>query len=289
MDLPLFLQTLVNSVSQGSIYALIAVGLALGFGVMKMANFAHGEFYMAGAYVVYYFYAQLGLPYWSSVLLAVPLVGFLGLLTERFIFSPTRGNVLAGFMATAGLAFMLQVIAGKVWGFGLMRNIPTPFQGSLEVAGMRLGYQRLIIVPVMIVLLIGLYWFLQKTRPGKALRACAQDSEVAALYGVKINRVTMISMALAGALAGVAGAMMSTIQAVTPYMGHDVILTAFICVIVGGMGSIEGAVLAGFVLGFTHVFVTTLADGVLATMAGVALMALILVLRPQGLLGRVRT
>jgi len=289
VDLPLFLQTIVNSISQGSIYALIAVGLALGFGVMKMANFAHGEFYMAGAYVVYYFYAQLGLPYWSALVLAVPIIAFLGILTERFIFAPTRGNVLAGFMATAGLAFMLQVIAGEVWGFGLMRNIPVPFHGAVELGDARLGYQRIIIIPVMIALLLALYWFLHRTLPGKALRACAQDAEVASLYGVKINRISMISMAVAGALAGVAGAMMATIQAVTPYMGHDVILTAFICVIVGGMGSIEGAVLAGFVLGFTHVFVTTLADGVLATMAGVALMALILVLRPQGLLGRVRT
>ncbi|MDZ7788349.1 MAG: branched-chain amino acid ABC transporter permease [Halofilum sp. (in: g-proteobacteria)] len=116
MDWPLFLQTLVNSISQGSIYALIAVGLALGFGVMHMANFAHGEFYMLGAYSVFWFYTQLDFPYWTSVLLAVPMVGLVGLLTERLIFRPTRGNVLAGFMATAGLALMLQVMVGQMSG-----------------------------------------------------------------------------------------------------------------------------------------------------------------------------
>jgi branched-chain amino acid transport system permease protein len=289
MDWPLFLQTLVNSISQGSIYALIAVGLALGFGVMQMANFAHGEFYMLGAYTVFWFYAQLNWPYWTSILLAVPVVGMVGLIVERLIFRPTRGNVLAGFMATAGLALMLQVLVGQMWGVGLMRQIPTPIQGTVHFAGMTLGYQRLLIIPVMAAILIGLYFFLTRAKLGKALRACAQDPEVASLYGININLVTMLSMVLAGAMAGVAGAMMAPVQAVTPYMGHDVILVAFICVIVGGMGSIAGAVLAGFLLGFIHVFATTLVDGVVAKMLGVALMALILTVRPKGLLGRVRT
>lgn len=289
MDWPLFLQTVVNSVSQGSIYALIAVGLALGFGVMQMANFAHGEFYMLGAYSVFWFYAQLDFPYWMSVVLAVPVVGLVGLLTERLIFKPTRGNVLAGFMATAGLALMLQVLVGQMWGVGLMRKIPTPIQGTFEWAGMSLGYQRLVIIPVMILILGALYLFLTRTRIGKAMRACAQDPEVAALYGVNINWMTMLSMVFAGAMAGIAGAMMAPVQAVTPYMGHDIILVAFICVIVGGMGSIAGAVVAGFVLGIIHVFATTLVDGVVAKMLGVALMALILTIRPKGLLGRVRT
>lgn len=289
MDWPLFVQTMANSVSQGSIYALIAVGLALGFGVMKMANFAHGEFYMLGAYSVFWFYAQLDLPYWTSIVLAVPVVGLVGLLTERLIFKPTRGNVLAGFMATAGLALMLQVLVGQMWGVGLMRQISTPYSGSINVGGVSLGYQRMLVIPVMIAILAALYLFLTRARLGKALRACAQDPEVASLYGININRITMLSMVLAGAMAGVAGAMMAPIQAVTPYMGHDIILVAFICVIVGGMGSVAGAVLAGFLLGFIHVFVTTLVDGVMAQMVGVGLMALILTLRPQGLLGRVRT
>ncbi len=114
MDIATLIQTLANSVVASSIYALVAVGLALAFGVMKMANFAHGEFFMVGAYCVYVLYGLVGLPGPLAVVLAIPIVAFLGLLTERFIFRPTRKNVLAGFMATAGLTYILQVTAGRV-------------------------------------------------------------------------------------------------------------------------------------------------------------------------------
>lgn len=285
MDSTLLIQTIINSISQGSIYAVIAVGLALGFGVMKMANFAHGEFYMVGAYVVYVLYALTGVPYPVASIIAFPFVGIVGILTERFIFKPTRGNVLAGFMATAGLALILQVIAGHFWGFGLMRMIPSPYMGSADVAGVFLGWQRLLIIPITLSLVGALGLFLRYTKWGKALRACAQDPEVASMNGVNIDRMTVLAMFIAGGLAGIAGALMSPIQAVTPYMGHDVILIAFIVVIVGGMASVQGAVLAAFILGFIHVFATTLADAVVADMAGVLLMVVILLFRPQGLLG----
>lgn len=288
MELSTFIQSIANSIVQGSVYSTVAVGLALGFGVMKMANFAHGEFYMLGAYVVFVLYAQFGVPFPLAVIAAFPLVAALGIVTERVIFRPTRGKVLSGFMATAGLAFMLQVIVGQIWGVGLMRSVPTPYMGAAEVAGTFIGWQRLLIIPAAGAMVGFLWYFLHHVRVGKALRACAQDPEVAALQGISINRITMLAMLIAGGYAGVAGAMMAPIQPVTPYMGHDVIITAFIVVIVGGMESIAGAVLAAFILGFIHTFTTTLVDGVVATMAGVALMALILVIKPQGLLGRVK-
>lgn len=288
MELATLIQSIANSIVQGSVYSTVAVGLALGFGVMKMANFAHGEFYMLGAYVVFVLYAQFGVPFPVAVIAAFPLVAALGVVTERLIFRPTRGKVLSGFMATAGLAFMLQVLVGQIWGVGLMRSVPTPYMGAAEVAGAFIGWQRLLIIPTAGLMVAALWYFLHHVRVGKALRACAQDPEVAALQGISINRITMLAMLIAGGYAGVAGAMMAPIQPVTPYMGHDVIITAFIVVIVGGMESIAGAVLAAFILGFIHTFTTTLVDGVVATMAGVALMALILVVKPQGLLGRVK-
>ena len=139
MDLSMFVQTVANSTVASAIYASVAVGLALCFGVMQMANFAHGEFFMLGAYVVYVLYALAGLPYPLAVLAAMLIVGFIGLLVERFIFHPTRGNVLAGFMATAGLAFILQVLVGQIWGVGLMRNIPTPYMGAATILGAQIG------------------------------------------------------------------------------------------------------------------------------------------------------
>ncbi len=288
MDSALLLQTVVNSIAASSVYAIIAVGLAMAFGVMKMANFAHGEFYMVGAYVVYFFYAIHGWPFPLAVLMAVPIVGAIGVATERLIFRPTRSNVLAGFMATAGLALILQVLVGQTWGVGLMRSVPTPYMGAADIMGAKVGWQRVLIVPVATAMLGALWFFLFHVKQGKALRACAQDPDTARLQGISINRMTMLAMAISGAYAGMAGALMAPIQPVTPYMGHSVILTAFIVVVMGGMESIAGAVLASFILGFIHTFVTTLSDAVMAQMVGVACMATILVVRPQGLLGRVK-
>ncbi|HWA46065.1 MAG TPA: branched-chain amino acid ABC transporter permease [Hypericibacter adhaerens] len=286
MDLATFVQTFANAVISSSIYALVAVGLALSFGVMKMANFAHGEFFMAGAYVVYVLYALAGYPFVLAVLCAVPVVALMGLAAERLIFRPTRDNLLAGFMATAGLSFILQVLAGRIWGVGLMKKIPTPIMGAVDVAGAHIGSQRLVILPVAILTLVALWLFLNRTRQGKALRAAAQKPEAAALQGINLNRMSALAMTIAGASAGLAGALMAPVTPVTPYMGHSVILMAFVVVVLGGMASIQGAMIAAVVLGFVITFCTTLFDGVIATMVGVGIMALVLVVRPQGLMGR---
>jgi branched-chain amino acid transport system permease protein len=135
-------------------------------------------------------------------------------------------------------------------------------------------------------MLIALRYFLYNMKLGKALRACAQEPEAAALMGINIRTMTMLAMALAGASAGLAGALMAPIHAVTPYMGHGIVLIAFVVVIVGGTASIGGAVLAAVILGFIHTFVTTLTDSLVGTMVGVGFMAITLVIRPQGLLGR---
>lgn len=288
MDAGTLIQTIANSIVAGSVYAMVAVGLALAFGVMQMANFAHGEFFMVGAYVVYILYALGGWPFPVAVLLSMPILALFGLATERFIFRPTRGNVLAGFMATAGLAFILQVVVGQTWGVAYMRYIPTPYEGAATIFGADIGWQRLIVIPAAFAMLGLLWFFLHRVKWGKALRACAQDPDTAALQGISINWMTALAMAIAGAFAGLAGGLMAPIHAVTPYMGHNVILTAFIVVIIGGMASIEGAMLAAVLLGFIHTFVTTIFDAVVAQMVGVAFMAIVLIVRPAGLLGRVK-
>ena len=288
MDWGTLAQSLANGIVLGSIYAMVAVGLALAFGVMQMANFAHGEFFMLGAYVVYILYALGGMPFPAAVVMAFPIVALFGIATERLIFRPTRGNVLAGFMATAGVAFILQVLVGQAWGVGLMRSVPTPYMGSADIGGAFISWQRLIIIPATAIMVGGLWLFLRRARAGKALRACAQDAEAAQLQGVSLNRMTALAMALSGGFAGVAGALMAPVAPVTPYMGHSFVVTAFIVVIVGGMASIEGALLASFLLGFIHTFVTTYFDAVVASMVGVLFMALVLIVKPTGLLGHVK-
>jgi len=288
MEFETLIQSFANALVLGSIYAMVAVGLALAFGVMQMANFAHGELFMAGAYVVYVLYSLAGLPFFVAVIAAFPIVALLGVLFERAIFRPTRGNVLAGFMATAGAGFIMQVLVGQQWGVGLMRSVSVPYKGSAEILGAAVSWQRLVIIPATLVMVGGLWFFLKKIKAGKALRACAQDTEAAVLQGISINKMTRLAMALSGGFAGVGGALMAPIIPVTPYMGHVYAVTAFIVVIVGGMASIEGAVLAAFILGFIHTFVSTLYDSVTATMVGVLFMAVVLIVKPTGLLGNVK-
>lgn len=282
------LQTIANALVLGSVYVMVAVGLAIAFGVMQMANFSHGELFMAGSYVVYVLYSLAGLPFLIAVVMAFPIVAALGLGFERFIFRPTRGNVLAGFMASAGAGFVLQVLVGQQWGVGLMRTVQTPYPGAAEFLGASISYQRLLIFPSTVIMVAGLWFFLTKVKAGKALRACAQDPEAAVLQGISLNKMTALAMLLSGGFAGVGGALMAPVIPVTPYMGHAYAVTAFIIVIVGGMASIEGAVIAAFILGFIHTIVTTLYDSVTATMVGVFFMAMVLVVKPMGLMGRVK-
>ena len=288
MGFDTFVQSFANALVLGSIYAMVAVGLAIAFGVMQMANFSHGELFMAGAYVVYVLYSLVGLPFLIAVFAAFPIVAMIGVLFERLIFRPTRGNVLAGFMATAGAGFIMQVLVGQQWGVGLMRSVVVPYKGSAEILGTAISWQRLVIIPATIIMVGGLWYFLKHVKAGKALRACAQDPEAAVLQGISINKMTALAMFLSGGFAGVGGALMAPIIPVTPYMGHVYAVTAFIVVIVGGMSSIEGAVLAAFILGFIHTFTSTLFDSVTATMVGVLFMAIVLIVKPTGLLGNVK-
>jgi branched-chain amino acid transport system permease protein len=287
MTIQLLIQTIANAVAASSMYALIAVGLTLAFGVMQMANLAHAHVFMIGAYTVYALYALGGWPFWAAVAAALVVGAIVGLAIERTIFRPLRGDVVAGFIATAGLMFVIEVFCGEVWGWGYMRTIPSPYMRPFKIMGASVAFQRVLVIPFAVVCIGGLMIFMHRFRLGRALRAVAQDPETASLQGININMMTALALAIASALAGIAGGLMSTIYAVTPALGGHLILPALIVVIVGGMGSIGGVVLASIVMGFVMTFVTTLVDGVAALMVSVAVMALLLPIRPQGLMGHV--
>ena len=287
MTIQLLIQTIANAVAASSMYALIAVGLTLAFGVMQMANLAHAHVFMIGAYTVYALYALSGWPFWGAVAAALVVGAIVGLAIERTIFRPLRGDVVAGFIATAGLMFVIEVFCGEVWGWGYMRTIPSPYMRPFKIMGASVAFQRVLVIPFAVVCIGGLMIFMHRFRLGRALRAVAQDPETASLQGININMMTALALAIASALAGIAGGLMSTIYAVTPALGGHLILPALIVVIVGGMGSIGGVVLASIIMGFVMTFVTTLVDGVAALMVSVAVMALLLPIRPQGLMGHV--
>ena len=281
----LIFQTIVNAVYAASYMSLIAVGLVLIFGIMGVINFAHGELYMAGAYTVVALYSQWDLPFFLAVAAGLVFVGLLGLVMEYVLFRPLRNNPLGGLIASIGFLLILQTAA--VLGFGVrMAHIKPPTQEKIEfMAGVFLTYQRLYVIVAAVVLLSALYLFLRKTKFGWAMRACAQDREAAALQGISLNQITRITMFIGAGLAGIAGALTAPLVSPTPYMGHSVIVTAFIIIIVGGIGRLEGAVVAAVLYAFVHTFVTTFYDGVVADIVGLVLMLSVLVVKPTGLFG----
>ncbi len=286
--LDLILQTCVNAIYASSYTALMAVGLVLIFGVMGVVNFAHGELFMVGAYTVFFLYATFGWPFPLAVAAGTVIVAAIGIVMERLLFRPMRGNPLGGLIMSVGVLFILQVAAVDIAGIGLSANIPPAYGGSIEILGidgLTLPRQRLVVV-IAAAACLGLLWlFLKRTKLGWALRACAQDSEAAALQGISLNRTSMLAMAIGAGLAGAAGAFMAPIDRVTPYMGHAYIVTAFIVIIVGGVGSIEGALLAAILFAFFDTFMTTFVDGSIAAILGLVLMLVVLVVKPTGLFG----
>jgi branched-chain amino acid transport system permease protein len=279
-------QTAINASMTSVFYALMAVGLALVFGAMGILNFAHGEFYMIGAYVVWIVYALSGIPFPVSIFIAMAVVAGVGLIIDRGMFRHTRDRPFTGVLMSIGLVFIIQVFVAQMWGVALSRHVPPAFKGAIDIFTATAPLQRLIVIPIAITLLTGLWLFLHKSKQGQALRAAAQDREAAALQGISVNNAGAMAMGIGGMLAGAAGGLMAPIMPVTPYMGHSAVITSFIVLIVGGVGSIEGALIASFILGFLHTFVTTYVDGTMAQIAGAFLMFFVLAARPRGILGR---
>lgn len=286
LDLATLLQTVLNALYASSYLALVAVGLVLIFGVMRIVNFAHGELYMVGAFSVYYVFVEQSAPFLLGIAVAIVVVAGIGLGMERGLFRPMRNNPLGGLILSIGMLLILQSLA--VLQFGVRaKDMPNILEGSLElgIGNVQLAYERALVIAAALVLLVLLYLFLRHTRLGWALRACAQDPEAAQLQGISVNRTAQIAVGIGAALAGVAGGLMALNVPIEPYMGHSVIVAAFIVIIVGGIGSLEGAVVASALYAFVDTFVTTYTDGTIADIVGLLLMLIVLVVRPTGLFG----
>jgi branched-chain amino acid transport system permease protein len=287
MEITLLFQGGLNGVMLGLNYALIALGLSLIFGIMGIVNFAHGEMYMLGGYVAYFLIGQFGLDFFSAIIGAVVIIGLLGMLFDKFFFRPLTmrpKEALTSMIAAVGLAWVLQMLAVICFG-DLDRKVPSTFKGIINMGGVVITKERLVTIIVGIVLVLLLNLFLLRTRMGIAIRAVAQDKEAAALQGVQVSRISALSFGIGCALAGSAGALMAPIFSVSPFLGGDVILKAFLVVILGGMGSIPGAMLGGLVLGFIESFGSLFFTVPTVSAITFSLIILILIVRPQGLLG----
>src|SRR5947208_5572993 len=218
MTAALLVQSAVIGLSIGSIYILMALGLTLMFGMMHIINFAHGAIYMLGAFVVYYVFFQAGAPYLAAFVLAMVLLAAFGYLVERTIYRPIKGGIEPTLVALLALTTFLQAAGYPVFG-QLDKHVPPVFQGTRNVLGVMISVERLMIIPVAAVLVIGLYLFINKTRLGAAMRAIEQDKEAAALQGVNVNVINGLAFAVGFALAAAAGALMAPIFKLDPMLG----------------------------------------------------------------------
>jgi len=258
------------------------------FGVMRVVNFAHGELVMIGAYTVWFTYQQHNVPFVLAVLLAVVIVVAIGALMEIFLFKPKRHDPLGGLICSLGVLFILQVGAHLIGGTGPSKQVVAPLRGITEFFGgmIRVADQKLFSVIVIAVVLYILWYFLTRTKFGWALRAMAMDREAAALQGININRTALIAICISAGLAGLAGGLIAPMININPYIGHNVIITSFIITIVGGIGSLTGAVSIAFVYALFHTFITAYWDGTVATLCGLVVMVIVLIFKPKGIMGK---
>jgi branched-chain amino acid transport system permease protein len=284
-------QNVINALSLGGIYALLALGLALVFSIMGLINFAHGELMTISAYGLV-LGAALGLPFGVAILLGVTLAGTAAVAMDRIAFRPLRGASTATLLLSSfAVSALLQVLFQNfVSARPLPVAVPAALTGTLQLGGLRLGVLPLVTVLSTAVLLGALIWFLRRTTLGIAMRAAAIDFEMARLLGIRANRVVATAFALSGLLAGFAALFwVAQRGSVDPMMGFLPVLKAFIAVIVGGLGSLVGAVVGAFLLAFIEIALRALLPPELMPYRdalALALIILVLLVRPQGLFGR---
>lgn len=284
MSFEMLSQTFVNALLLSMIYMLVAIGLTLILSIMNLINFAHGELYMLGSFSVYVIYGRFGYNYWLGVMAGVLVAALMGMLLERMVFRPLRKELLPASFAALGVGLILQTASLMVFG-PLEKDVATVFPSVINISGVFIPMEKLVIFVAALVVAGMIIIFVNHFRAGQALQAVAQDPEAAALMGIDINRINALGFSIGCGLAAVAGGLIAPLYYVSPYMGMTPLLKAFSVIIIGGLGSIPGAVLASFILGFIDQFSLTFM-GYVGNVFGFLLIMLVLLLRPTGLLGR---
>ena len=285
---PLFLaQLAANGLSVGMGYALAAIGLALIFGILGQVNFAHGELYMLGAFLLLWSMRQLGLPYGMAALLMVGLMAALGTALAQGIIVP---NLERGFesvvIGTLAIAIILQNAVRLTFGATPL-DVASPLETQVvEIGGVLLFGQRLLVCAAFVVAFAGLAAFLRYTEIGLAMRAMAQNREACVMVGIDVRRVTRWTGALGAALVGLAGVVISPLFDLYPNMGTEVVIKSFAVVIIGGMGNVWGSALAGIALGVAESYAGGLGNAALRDAIAFIVMIVMLLARPAGLFGK---
>ena len=278
----IILTTLIN----GSTYALLAIGFSLIFGVARIVNIAHTAFYMVAAYCIFYGTHRLGVHPALAVMMAIVLVMILGLICYRLFIEPIREHEAAVLIATIALAMVFQEIVMLIF-TGDFRTVPPLVPGYLEFTGLKIAFQQLLSIAAAGVILAAVWTFLVKTRLGLAIRATAQDREVANLMGINEARVAMMTLVISVALAALTGAAVLPLMVLNPHMWMAPLIMMMAVVVLGGLGSLKGSFAGAYILAFSEALVVFLIPkgAFLRESVALSIMILVLLLRPEGLFG----
>ena len=277
-------QVIMNSIVLGLTLALMGIGLTLIYGILLVVNFAHGEFYMLGAVFLYYVVNMSHLGYWGSAIIAIVAVGVLGWVLEVLVFRRFHGDLIGGAIAAIALTVGIESITWEVWG-PRTRAVAVPVQGTTHFFGAVITNDRLLMAIVSLVTILALTWFIKYHKVGKAMRAVSQDSEAARVQGISSMRISALAFGLATALAALAGVLVAPNTFINPAMGSVPLTFAFIVVIIGGMGSVAGSLIASMIIGLQQNLTALWLGEQWSICVAFALAIIVLVVSPRGLMG----
>ncbi|GAB1456245.1 branched-chain amino acid ABC transporter permease [Spirochaetota bacterium] len=294
MDIATFLQQMTNALSLGSLYALIAVGYTMVYGILRLINFAHGDVFMLGAYFAFYAVTSLALPWGVAFIVAIGLTGLFGMGLERIAYRPLRDSPKISIMISAiGASFLIENLGIVIFG-GRPKSFPSIplFDTVIKFGSVSMLSVSLFIPVVTVLILVILLWIVNKTKTGLAMRAVSTDLDAARLMAVDVNKTISFTFAIGSVLAGIGGIMWTMkYPQLNPLMGFMPGLKCFIAAVIGGIGNISGAVLGGFILGFIEIMIVAFLPELTGYRDAFAFVFLIIILlvKPAGLLGKKQT
>ena len=270
----------------GSTYAIVALGLTLVFGILHIPNFAHGHLYMLGAYITFFLMTLYGFNFWTALVTSMVALGLIGMLIERVIYRPLRDRPhINSFISAIGALIILETSVIAIWG-PQGRRIPNPYPDIVELLGITMSSQRLLVIVAAISMIVLLQIFIKKTTPGTTIEAIAQNREGAMLVGINVNRVSSLTFAISTATAAAAASLVAPIFMISPTMGALLGMKAFVIVILGGLGSIPGAIVGGYILGLLEAIGGGYLSAAYKDVYAFGALILILSIRPTGLFGK---
>jgi branched-chain amino acid transport system permease protein len=284
MNAQLLIQGIVNGFCLGGTYILIGLGLTLILSIMSILQFAHGEIYMLGAYAVYFFCVLYGVPLYVAIVLSMLVTAFIGLVVERVLLRPLKGVFLSYVCVTTGLGLILQ--SAVVISFSKsVKQLPSLWPGTFNIFGMLISRERFIAVIIALGLAFALYLFLKRTKYGLAMVASAQNREGALMQGINPNIMSALVVTIGSGLAAVGGAMGGSIFNLDPYMGGMAFIKGITLIVIGGLGSLPGAVVGGLILGVSESLFALLLESQMAVIIPLVIVIIFLIFKPKGLFG----